>query len=207
MVQGLHGHQPRSTRRGDPGGARARAESDGAPLFGVVPRGGRAGDRQPRARAVHEQRLRAEPHAGSLRAKPARQLAAGVARRPGNAEDHPRDGGQQGGHDFHARGVRAVVPQSPAARGSRARGAVPRGARGVPRGAQGDRRTRGAVHHAGGVSPRAGVRARVREGRWPARRRRGSHRRGWGAAGLRRPAQLRAAARGRLRARRRRSGS
>ena len=67
--------------------------------------------------------------------------------------------------------------------------------------------TRGAVHHAGGVSPRAGVRARVREGRRPARRRRGSHRRGWRAAGLRRPAQLRAAARGRLRARRRRSGS
>ena len=43
VVQGLHRHQPRSARRGHPGGARARAEGDGAPLFGVVPGGGRAG--------------------------------------------------------------------------------------------------------------------------------------------------------------------
>ena len=67
VVQGLHRHQPRSARRGNRGGARARTKVHGPPLFGVVPRGRRPGDRQPRARPLHQQRLRAEPHAGPLR--------------------------------------------------------------------------------------------------------------------------------------------
>ena len=59
VVQGLHRHQPRGARRRDRRGAQARAQVHRASLLGVVPRGGRARHRQPRARPLHQQRLRA----------------------------------------------------------------------------------------------------------------------------------------------------
>ena len=61
---------------------------------------------------------------------------------------------------------------------------------------EGNVATSGTVDDAGVVSSRAGVRACLREGWRTARCGRRSHGNGWGAAGVRRPAQLRVAARG-----------
>ena len=109
VVQGLHRHQPRDARRGHQGGACARPQVHRPSVLGVVPRGGQARHRQPRARAVHQQRLRPESHAGSVSVRHARQPAEGGDRRPRGAADDPRDGHQQGGDVVDAGRVRAVV--------------------------------------------------------------------------------------------------
>jgi hypothetical protein len=54
-------HQPRRAGRRDRGGAPPGREVHRPPLLGVLPRGRRARHRQPRARPLHQQRLRAEP--------------------------------------------------------------------------------------------------------------------------------------------------
>ena len=105
----------------------------GPPLLGLLPRGGRAGDRQSRARAVHQQRLCRRTARRITARGHARQPAQGGDRRPRGAADDPRDGRQQGGDDVDAGGLRAVVSRSPAARGAGARRARSRGARGVSR--------------------------------------------------------------------------
>ena len=170
LVQGLHRHQPRGAARRDRRGPQARAEVHRPPLLGLVPRGRAPRHRQPRARSVHQQRLRAEPDAGSLLARDAHQPAEGGHRRARGAADDPRDGEEQGGDVVDARGLRAVV--SRIARRSRiacSTALAPEAREEYLERAQGNVGARRAVDDAGAVPPRAGVRARVREGRRPAR--------------------------------------
>ena len=131
--------------------------------------------RQPRARPVHQQRLRPESDAGPLLLRHADEPAEGRHRRSRGAADDPRDGERQSGDVVDAGRLRAVLSGSAAARGPRARGARARGSRGIPERAQGDLRTRGAVDDAGVVPPCAGLRACVRESGRPAGRGRRSH--------------------------------
>ena len=66
VVQGVHGHQSRDARRGHQSSARTRAA--GSLAISVRCHSARPwpGHRQPRTRAVHQQRLRSEPNAGPL---------------------------------------------------------------------------------------------------------------------------------------------
>ena len=157
--------------------------------------------RQPRARPLHQQRLRAEPHAGSLPAGHARQPAA---RWRSTGPRCSRRFARWSTNKVAMSSTLAVYelsyPDRPPLEDRVLEALAPEAREEYLSDAQGDVGAGRAVDDAGAVPAGAGVRARVREGRRPARRGRRSHRHGRRAAGLRRSAQLRAADRSRLHA-------
>ena len=87
VAEGVHDDQRRGSGGGDRRGAQAGAQGDRAPVLDQLHRGGRAGDRQHRARAGDQQRLRAGQGAGRVSA---RSVGRGGGGGCGRAPKSPR---------------------------------------------------------------------------------------------------------------------